>query len=280
MEVGAIKKFFIFLVQLGKKALDDDLFALSNELAYKILLSFFPFMVFLVSLLGFLNLENSPFVTQLFAMLPIDVGVMISNFVAELQARPSPGLLSISLLMSIYSASNGFRAVIRGVNRAHDYKDERNWIKKTALSAGLMLIFTFSIIIMLGLWLFNDVLITALERFIPLNLGIAAQLSSWLVAMAVLIGVTAWMYRLACARPGASRIFPGACVTVALWAVSSEIFGIFISQFSNISVLYGSIAGVFILIVWLNLISFFLLLGNTVNALLDFRDPKYPKTIP
>jgi len=271
MEVSVIKKFFIFLIQLGKKALDDDLFALSNELAYKILLSFFPFMVFLVSLLGFLNLEDSPFVARLFGMLPVDVGEMMWGFMAELQANPSVGLLSISLLMSIYSASNGFRAVIRGVNKAHGYKDDRNWVKKTALSAGLMLIFVFSIIIMLVLWLFNDILIAAVEQFMFINLGLLAFVSSWLAAMVVLVGMTALMYRLACASAKVGRIFPGACVTVVLWAVSSEAFGVFISRFSNISVLYGSIAGVFILIVWLNLISLILLLGNLVNAVLDGR---------
>jgi len=278
--VADIKKLFIFLIQLGKKALDDDLFAMSNELAYKILLSFFPFMVFLVSLLGFLNLEDSPFVARLFEMLPVDVGTVVGNFMAELQARPSPGLLSISLFVSIYSASNGFRALIRSVNKSHDFKDERNWIKKIALSAGLMLIFTFSIIIMLGLWLFNDILIAAIESFTPLNLGIVAQVSSWLVAIVVLIGVVAWMYRLACAKPGDGRVLPGACVTVLLWVVSSEVFGIFISHFSNISILYGSIAGVFILIIWLNLISSFLLLGNTVNVVLDVRKEKGNKKGP
>lgn len=255
-----IKTPFIFTAQLAKKALNDDLFALSNELAYKILLSFFPFLVFLVSLLGFLDLEG----WQLFEALPVDAGAVVGNFIAELKTRPSPGLLSASLLVAVYSASNGFRAVIRGVNKAHGYHDNRNWIKKTALCAALMMIFTFSIIVMLALWIFSDA-IAALLPF-PLTL---VKLAASAVSFAVLIGATASIYYLACARHGAGRIFPGACATVALWAISSEAFGIFITHFSNISVIYGSIAGVFILIIWLNLITFFLLLGNSINALFN-----------
>jgi len=253
-----MKKIFLFAAQLGRKAMDDDLFALSNELAYKILLSFFPFLVFLVSLLGFLDLEG----ITLFEALPADVAMLVGNFVEELQERPSAGLLSASLLVSIYSASNGFRAVMRGVNKTHGYRDERSFLKKTALCAGLMLIFTFSILIMLILWIFSDEILS-LTPFPRL----AVHLISSVISMAVLLGATAWMYRMACARR-AGRIFPGACATVILWAVVSEGFGIFVSHFSNISIIYGSIAGVFIMIIWLNIISFILLLGNTVNALL------------
>jgi len=249
-----LAKITIFAAQLGRKALDDDLFALSNELAYKILLSFFPFIIFLVSLLGFLDLEDFHFIAELFEALPADIAAVAVNFVAELQARPPMGLMSASLLVSIYSASNGFRAIIRGVNKAHGYRDERSWLKKTFLCAGLMAIFTFSIVVMLAVWLFSHGVVSAV------------------LSVALLIGVTAGMYRLACSRrENGAALLPGACVTVVLWAVSSEIFGIFISRYSNISVIYGSIAGIFILVVWLNLISFFLLLGNSVNALLTTR---------
>ena len=258
------KKIFLFATRLAKKAIDDDLFALSNELAYKILLSFFPFMVFLVSLMGFLDLQNF---VLLFENLPPDIAVTLNNFVSELQARPSRGLLSASLVVAIYSASNGFRAIIRGVNKAHNYIDKRSFIKKTALCAALMLIFTFSIVIMLGLWIFSDAILSTFV--ISRGLSIAFKIGFGLIALVILIASISWIYWLACAQHDTGKILPGAVTTVILWAISSEVFAIFISNFSNISVIYGSIAGVFILIIWLNLISFFLLLGNSVNALLE-----------
>lgn len=263
------KKIFIFATRLGKKAIDDDLFALSNELAYKILLSFFPFMVFLVSLLGFLDLQDSDAIMRFFENLPQDIAATLNNFIAELQARPSAGLLSASLIVAMYSASNGFRAVMRGVNKAHGYVDKRNFIKKTAICAALMLIFTFSIVIMLGLWIFSDALVSTLAPFLPINLNLAIRITSAVIALVVLVGSTTWIYYLACAKPKKGKLLPGACVTVLCWAIASEAFAIFVGQFSNISVIYGSIAGIFILIIWLNLISFFLLLGNSVNSLLN-----------
>jgi len=264
-----IKNFFIFTIQLGRKTLDDDLFALSNELAYKILLSIFPFIVFLVSLLGFLNLQEHEILTT-FEMLPPDISQVLIEFVEELQERPSRSILSISLLVALYSASNGFRAVIRGVNKAHDYKDNRSFIKKTAICAVLMLIFTFSILVMLVLWVFSSQILMFLTSFLQVPTNLVIRISSVAISLIVMVICTTWIYRLACVSKG--RFWPGACVTVVLWAISSELFAIFIGNFSNISVIYGSIAGVFILVVWINLISFFLLLGNTVNALLNSAD--------
>ena len=264
-------KIFLFATRLVKKALDDDLFALSNELAYKILLSFFPFMVFLVSLLGFLNLQDTQTIMRLFENLPQDIATTLYQFISELQARPSAGLLSASLIVSIYSASNGFRAVMRGVNKAYGFNDKRSFIKKTAICAALMLIFTFSIIIMLGLWIFSEILLSTLIPHLPLGINITIRISSALIAIGVLIASISWIYWLACAQRDKVRILPGACTTVILWFIASEAFAIFISQFSNISIIYGSIAGVFILIIWLNLISLFLLIGNSVNALLETK---------
>jgi len=249
------------------------MFAFSNELAYKILLSFFPFMLFLVSLLGFLNLEDSPLVARMYGALPGDITDTVMRFVDELRERRSAGLLSAGLLMSVYSSSNGFRAVMSGVNKAHGYKDERGWIKKTVLCAVLMLIFACSIIIMLVLWIFSDAIVKGTRDFLPFSVSIVAQWASAIVAWVVLVGATAWIYHLACSKGGNGwRVLPGACATVTLWAISSEILALFYTQYSNIPVIYGSIAGMFMLVVWLNLVAFFLLLGNAINALL-WRTP-------
>jgi len=248
---------------------DDDMLAFSNELAYKILLSFFPFMLFLVSLLGFLNLEDSHLMERMYGALPGEISGTVSRFMEELRERRSAGLLSAGLLMSVYSASNGFRAVMSGVNKAHGYRDERGWIKKTALCAALMLIFTCSIVVMLVLWIFSDAIVEATRAFLPFSVSVAAQWVSAIVAWVVLVGATAWIYHLACSKGGNGwRVLPGACATVTLWAISSEVLALFFMQYSNIPLIYGSIAGMFMLVVWLNLVAFFLLLGNAINALI------------
>ncbi|MCL2015154.1 MAG: YihY/virulence factor BrkB family protein [Defluviitaleaceae bacterium] len=265
------RQVIAFLSKLFAKIIEDELFSLASELAYKILLSFFPFLVFLVSVLGFLNLQDSPLVYQLFEMFPEDIAQVIVNFMVELTIGTSGGLLSGSLLISVFSASNGFRAVMRGVNKAHGFKEERGFFKSLLLSIGLTFIFAFSLVSMLALWVFGNNIVHALRQFFDFDIGLALQATSAAVAFVALVVLIALVYRLACVRR--TVVLPGALTTVLLWAVSSSIFSLVIDNVVNFSMIYGSIAGVFILIIWLNLIALFLLLGNTINSIIHTSYP-------
>ncbi|MCL1987783.1 MAG: YihY/virulence factor BrkB family protein [Firmicutes bacterium] len=263
------RQIIAFLSKLFAKIIEDELFSLASELAYKILLSFFPFLVFLVAVIGFLNLEDSPLVYQLFEMFPEDIAQVIVNFIVELTAGTSSGLVSGSLSISVFSASNGFRAVMRGVNKAHGFKEERSFIGGFLLSIGLTLIFAFALVSMLALWVFGNNIVYALRNFFDFDIGLALQVTSAAVGFFALVVLIAFIYRLACVRR--TVVLPGALTTVILWAISSNIFSLVLDNIVNISMIYGSIAGIFILIIWLNLISIFLLLGNTINSIIHKR---------
>jgi len=256
-----------FLLRLRKKIVADELIPLSYELAHRVLMAFFPFIVFVVTLVGFLNIDSNA-VTHLFSYLPYDIASVIQSFLNGLSANPSAGLLTASIFVSIFSASGGFRSVIRGVNKAYDVKDERNIFIKILLSLALMLIFAFSLILMMVIWLFNNEITSVLQNYFSTRLNMLWQLGLSLVSLVVLTGATALIFYLAKARRDKGKILPGACVTVILWLVFSQLFGLFITHFSNISALYGSIAGVFTLLLWINFICLFLLLGSAINSTL------------
>jgi len=186
-------------------------------------------------------------------------------------------LLTISLVMCIVSASGGFRAVIRAINKAYGFKDERKFYIKLLLSFGIMLIFTFSLILMMSIWLFNNEIMPLIQRYLPGDINTSRNIIVSLASLALLIATTAFIFYLAKARRDKGRILPGACITVVLWLLFSQLFSLFVNHFSNISAIYGSIAGVFVLLLWINFICMFLLLGNTVNAILKPRIKKIYK---
>jgi membrane protein len=95
------------------------------------------------------------------------------------------------------------------------------------------------------------------------------SLTAALFSMVVLAAATTFIYRTSCVqRKRVMDVLPGATITVVLWVVSSKIFGYFFAHYGQYSALYGSIAGVFILVLWLNLISLILLIGNEINSML------------
>ena len=122
-----MKKFFrkavMFIYILIKKMDDDELIALSAQLSYSFVLAFFPFFIFLMTVIGFLRLDSQQVLIFLETLLPNEVYFLIQNIVKFVIDSREGSLLSLSLFLSIWSSSAGFRGVMRGLNKAYNVVD-------------------------------------------------------------------------------------------------------------------------------------------------------------
>ena len=261
-----MKKLNIYVFNLVLRCHHDQIFERAAGLTYRVLLAFFPFLVFLMSLLGIIDIDESAIISGLFYVLPGDIAILVSDFVYELSETRNTGLMSTALFFSVYNTSNGFRAIVRITNRAYGVQDRRGFVAQVGLSILLMLLFSTTLIVMLGFLVFGRQIWGV---FFPNGSELLFALSSGSVALIILTLVVMLIYRLACATPIPVRhIFPGAVFAVIAWWVISTVFGFAISNFTQYPAVYGSIAGVFILILWLNIICMVLLIGNEANAML------------
>ncbi|MCL2200051.1 MAG: YihY/virulence factor BrkB family protein, partial [Defluviitaleaceae bacterium] len=186
----------------------------------------------------------------LYDVLPGEVSDLVAGFVTEIMDTRNAGVLSAALIFSIYNTTNGFRAVVRTTDGR-----ERGFFSQIGLSFALMLLFSGALIVMLVLLVFGR--------------GVL----SWVGALVVLFIFTSFIYRFA--RAGKEKVFPGAAFTVVAWVTVSAVFGFVTSNFSQLPAIYGSIAGVFILCLWLNVVAVILLIGGEINTLLhDFTYDK------
>jgi len=256
-----------FLLNLIQKCKHDLIMERGAELTYRVLLVFFLFVIFLMAWAGFLQLDVAEIMAHVPDIFTPDVADLIMSFVGDLSLTQSGALLSTGLFFAVYNTTNGFRAVIRCINRAYDIEETRNIVWRVMLSFGLMLLFTLSILFMVGALVFGAEIWDWLVPNAPGFLFIALRVA---VALVVLLGVTSFIYKISCAKKiRFLDVLPGAAIAVTGWVVASTVFGFFISNFTRMGVIYGSIAGVFILILWLNLICIILLVGNQFNAMLD-----------
>ncbi|MCL2378182.1 MAG: YihY/virulence factor BrkB family protein [Defluviitaleaceae bacterium] len=256
----------IFLLNLIIKCQSGQVMERAAGLTYRVLLAFFPFLIFLMSLLGFMYLDTSAILEPIYSVLPGDVSALVADFVRGLEETRSRGLLSAGLFFSVYNSANGFRAIIRSANAAFDTHDRRGIVKQVALSLAMMLLFALVIVVMLVILVLGRHI---WDIFIHDDFEIFFVPLSAAGALVVMTFATMLIYKLALAKKIRLRqVLPGAVFTVLAWAVSSGVFGFAITNFTQYPAIYGSIAGVFILILWLNLISVILLVGNEINALL------------
>ena len=272
MKIGE-RKWVRLIKQLYIRLQDDNVSALSAQLAFFLLLALFPFVLFLLNLLSFTTITSADFVENIAGFLPTEVEKLFRDIVSEILGAKSPGLLSIGAIVTLWSASRGISAISFGLNMAYDKRESRSFFKVAAIT----ILFTLGIAVMvlaaLLFLIFGEVL--ARDIFSCFD-GAEAFTHLWrilryIVPLAIMLLVFSLLYKFVpnC-RLRFKHVLPGALLATLGWAAVSFIFSIYVNNFANYTRIYGSIGGVIILLVWLYISSLVVLLGGELNAALEY----------
>lgn len=265
-------RIILFVIELIKRIFDHDITATAGFLAYNLMLAFVPFLMFLLTLIGLSNLDVNQVLEALSYILPIKAYDLIKYTVIEVLEGQGTGIVWITIFLAIWAASNGFGAVIRGMNRAYGVREKRGYISRVVRSIASTVILALLIILTMVLLVFGDVIKNFVITYIPVSNFITMlwDLMRYiiLVFMMVVIFVTIYKYTPA-KKVSWVEAFPGAFLTSLGWLIFSSCFAFYVNTFSNYSRLYGSLGAIFILMTWLYLSSFIILLGGEVNAMIS-----------
>jgi len=266
-----MKKWFRFIIRLARAAQENGLLALAAELSYKLIFALFPFLLFMMPLVGLFHIRTEELLERMAYVLPAGIPDMLRAVLAESAAGGNTGVLSAGLLVSAFSASSGFNAVIRGINKAYRVKETRSFWHVRLVALLMVFVFALAVVASLLLLIFGDGLYVFLTELFGDSgvLRVVFGTAGYLVLMLVLLFAVILIYKFSGARKvSVYDVFPGAFTTLIVWVAASKGFNVYVNHFSGHSRVYGSIAGVFLLMLWLNLIAAALLLGGEVNALL------------
>ena len=271
-ETKWIKKIIKFTIELKKEILQDDLLSIANGLTYRLLLSLFPLIVFLISIIAFLELDPSTFLKNIPKELPEELLRIIESTTNEITLNKHPSLLSGSLIVATWNASTGFQSLIKGINKTYGQKDKRSFIRRRIISIAFVILFSITIILSLTMFIFREHLLQILQLYMPFMNSIKNihEIIGYSIALCIILFTVMWMNKVAIAKPVRFKsILPGSITTVIVWVVASKIFSIYVNNFSNYANIYGGIAGIMILMIWLNIICIILLVGSEINALIE-----------
>lgn len=259
------------IIRLINKLKEDDIFALGSQLAYSLLLSLFPFLIFLMTIIGFSSISSSDVLFSLKTILPRTAYELIQTTIVEIFDTQKSDLLSFSLIITIWVASNGFYAVIKGLNKAYEDDEERPFWKIRLIS--ILCTFVFAIMIIFSLFLLvlgNLIEYNITRRFVlSFNFHFFWLFLRYFLTFVSMILIFAIIYRLTPTRNLTFKeVLPGASFATVCWVFSSMGFAFYVDNFNNYSRTYGSIGAVIVLMIWLFLSSVILLVGGEINALL------------
>ena len=256
------------LIHLVAKIKNDDVFALASQLAYYLVLSFFPFMIFLMTLVGFSDLSSTEILEGLSGILPKTILELTQSTVKEVFDNQYTGLLGLSIVLMIWTSSSAFKAIIKSVNKAYNFKENRSFIKISIISMLGILALALIIILALTMLVFGNVIseyIKSSNQFYKI-IFIIWNIFRYAFIFIIMIFIFASIYRLAPAKKIKwKEVIPGSIFSTIGWIVVSFGFSFYIDNFNNYSRFYGSLGAVFILMTWLFLISMIIILGVEIN---------------
>lgn len=257
---------------------DDEVPALGAQMAYSLLLSFFPFLIFLITLVGYSPVSVDEILSALSDVLPDDAFQLVRTQIIQINRYKSTGLLSLGFAVTLFMASNGVGAVIHGLNKAYDEKEKRPFWKVKGLSILYTVIFSFVILISFLVLIFGEVIGLHLASRVSLSGEFWAVWNNlrYLIMLVFMNLVFMGMY---CCLPSRKlslrEVIPGAIFATVGWTLVSLGFSYYVNNFGQYSNIYGSIGGVIVLLIWLFLSAVIVLLGGELNAAMTlYRDGK------
>ncbi|MBP1744150.1 MAG: ribonuclease [Firmicutes bacterium] len=267
------KRILKDIKNLAYRFRDDDVTALASELAYSLLISFFPMLIFIMTLIGFSSLNSSEVLRGLSQILPSSLFELVKSTVVDVVETRNHNLLSLSLILTIWISSTGFKAVIKGVNRAYDEPERRSVIKLEVIAILCTLALTLIIFMTLALLVLGEVI----GRNLGIYLGHTDQFMAvwnifrYIIILSAMVFVFAALYRYTPSRRMTwLEVIPGAIFATGGWVAASMVFSFYVNNFGNYTNIYGSIGVIIMLLTWLFLTSVIIIMGGEVNATLAF----------
>jgi membrane protein len=263
------------LLRVWSEIGDDHVSLIAAGVGFYGLLALFPAIAALISIWGLLfdpqQIEQQ--IETMSGFLPPEAAAIVLDQARTIAA--GGGGLSVAaaggILLALYSASKGMKALIEGLNIIYDEQEERGFIKLNLVALGLTLMMIVAMLASLGAIIIVPILLGAL------GLGPVAEtlvnLLRWPLLFAVALIILAIIYRY-----GPSRAHPrwrwvtwGAAVATVLWLIGSIAFSIYVQNFASYNETYGSIGAVIILLMWFWLSAFSVLLGAELNAEMEHQ---------
>ena len=261
---GALKRTF-------KEFMDDNLPDWAAALTYYSVLSLFPAVLVLASLIGLVG-DPDKLAENLRQFAPSQAQDTLVDVVRQLAGSASIAgpLAIISLLSALWAASGYLGGFIRASNAIYDVEEGRPIWKTVPLRIGL----TITMMVLLTITAVGVVLSGGIADRVGRALGFGStgivvwNIAKWPV-LAVLVSLAIAILYWASPnvrQPGFRWITPGSTIAVLVWAAASAGFAVYVANFASYNKVYGSLAGVVVFLVWLWLSNLAILFGAEFDA--------------
>ena len=240
------------------------------DASFFIVLSLFPMLVLVLSILRYTSLDPWDLMDLLDGYIPAALTEAARKLVIQTYAHTGAGVVSLSALGALWSASRGIHGILQGLNAVYDAPEDRGWLHRRTISV----FYTFAFLIVLLLSLALNVFGGQILDMLPKNGGIWAFLSEiipfrFVLTLLLQTALFDAMYAVLPNRPvGFRENIPGAVLASLGWIVFSNLFSLYVENWAGYANIYGSVYVPALGMLWLYFCMIILFCGGGLNRLL------------
>lgn len=263
-----------------QRSKEDRVSVYASQAAFFLILSCFPFLILLLTLIRFLPISQTDFILALRNILPNEIEEWVLAIIKEMIGTTGHTLMSFSILITLWSASRGLLSISNGLNSVYRTEESRNYFVLRGIATVHTLILAAALIVLLIVFVFGNSLYQLILKQVPFMNDIATLILSIRVAVGFVLLYLMFviMYKgLPNHKMTLRQATPGALFSAVTWMIVSFGFSVYINHFSNYSRIYGSLAGIAIAMVWVYLMMNLVLWGAEINAYIMEEFPEAVK---
>ena len=276
-----------FAKRLYDKAFnEEDLLSVAAQVAYFFAFALFPLLLFLISLFGIVLESADNLRTEMFfylrQVMPGSAYELVQQTIGEVTENSSGGKLTFGFLVAIWSSSAGIDSIRNALNGVYNLTETRPWWKTKLITLAMTIGLGVLVTLALGVVFYGAKFISFVlgSLSLPVESPFLLGLLQVVTVLIVLVTIFALLYNYLPKHKKSNWVWitPGAIISIILWLLVSYAFRLYLSYFNTYDKTYGSLGAVIILMLWLYLTALVILIGGSVNAVLqEFSDPETAK---
>lgn len=267
--------FWVVAREAMMRLVTDEALPLAGNIAFRTILSIFPFLIFLTSLAGYFGTPHlaDGAINFLLDVAPEEIVEGLAPEIRSLITGARTDLISLSILLTIWTASAGVDSLRVGLNRAYDLEEHRSMAVLFGQNALFVLIFAAALMLLAFLIVLAPIALAFIEQHLPGLLVYTKSIDAlrYPVAFTVLFLALYAAHIFLPARWQFLDLLPGILFTLIIWLVLAAAYSRFLHHFATFASTYAGLAGVIIAIYFIYLSALVFIFGGEINRAVRLR---------
>lgn len=278
-----LSRIYTLYIGFFEKMSEDHVSAFSAQAAFFLLLSVFPLLMIMLNLTRYMPFTQEDIIMLIANVVPAEFVQYITSIIADLYDKSHTTLLSVSVLVTLWSAAKGMQAIANGLDSVYECECYLGYFRWRLIGMIYTLFFIVLIVVTLCLFVFgNAIYHTLVVHFPHLNniaelvigmrsvVGIALLFVFFLLLYTYLPDNKGIKVRKKIKRKPGHQIY-GAAFSAVAWVLLSYAFSLYIDNFSRFSYMYGSLTTIILAMFWLYMCMYIIFIGGEINVYLKWK---------